>query len=499
MLAGIDLGGTKIEACLFDDDLVEQARKRVPTPRSYPGLLDALVDQHRWLVAESGIGRLPLGIGIPGIIEAETGLSMTSNLAAMRKPLRADLSVRLGFDVLVKNDCKCFALSEANGGAGADFETVFGLILGTGCGGGLCHNGRLVEGFNGLPGEVGHTGIPFGTAAQYDLPLRQCNCGREGCFETLVSGPGMSALARSLKGADLQPEEIVAGAAAGDADLEAVLNVWLHLACELIRNIQATVDPNCIVLGGGLSRVAGIERRLQTTLPEHVVGGTRPPEIRIQNSATAAVYAGRPCSLSKTSDQTRLCPSANSSIQLRGPTMTQSIQKSPEGLVLVPSGWLHGRVVCDGENIVRIEGEPARPEDHPNAPYILPGFVDLHVHGAEGVDYSSGEDGIRHFIRYHASNGTIALAPTTSTSPVEVIETALRNIETIRHSPGAGEPQVIGAHLEGPFINPGKLGAQRDLTLEGDADLLANGRRSAGSWSPRSPRKYPAASRSWRP
>lgn len=151
--------------------------------------------------------------------------------------------------------------------------------------------------------------------------------------------------------------------------------------------------------------------------------------------------------------------------------MTQSIQKSPEGLVLAPSGWLHGRVVCDGENIVRIEGEPARPEDHPNASYILPGFVDLHVHGAQGVDYSSGEDEIRHFIRYHASNGTVALAPTTSTSPVDVIESALRDIETIRRSPGPGEPQVIGAHLEGPFINPGKLGAQRNLTLEGDAEL----------------------------
>jgi N-acetylglucosamine-6-phosphate deacetylase len=151
--------------------------------------------------------------------------------------------------------------------------------------------------------------------------------------------------------------------------------------------------------------------------------------------------------------------------------MSQSPQVSPTGFVLTPSGWVRGHVVIEGGRIARIEGTPVRLADDPGLPYILPGFIDLHVHGADGVDYASGEDGIRRFIRFHARSGTVAMAPTTSTSPVEVIERALIDIETIRTSPQPDEPTVLGAHLEGPFINPGKLGAQRDLTFKGDPAL----------------------------
>ncbi len=280
MLAGIDLGGTKIEACLFDANLVRLTSRRTSTPRhSYTELLDALVDQYEWLRREAGEADLSLGIGLPGLIEPSTGLSLTSNLPAMRKPLRADLSRRLGFVVPVKNDCKCFALSEANGGAGHGYDTVFGLILGTGCGGGVCYRGRLVEGSSGLPGEVGHTGVPLSAVPEIVLPLLRCNCGRTGCFETLISGPGLTALARTLKGVELQPEQIVQGALAGDADLEQILSIWSDLVCELLRTIQSTVDPDCVVLGGGLSRIDGIAARLTDRLPAHAISGARIPVI----------------------------------------------------------------------------------------------------------------------------------------------------------------------------------------------------------------------------
>ncbi len=151
--------------------------------------------------------------------------------------------------------------------------------------------------------------------------------------------------------------------------------------------------------------------------------------------------------------------------------MTGSTSDQLSGLILTPAGWMRGRIHINGEHIERIEGQPVATIDGLDEPIILPGFIDLHIHGAIGMDFASGEDGIRQFIRYHASQGTVALAPTTSTSPVDVIEDALRNIEKVRNSPKPGEPQVLGAHLEGPFINPGKLGAQRDVTLEGDVDL----------------------------
>jgi len=151
--------------------------------------------------------------------------------------------------------------------------------------------------------------------------------------------------------------------------------------------------------------------------------------------------------------------------------VSQSSNKSPTGYVLTPSGWVHGDIVMEKGSIVRIEGEPVSVPDGSDAPYILPGFIDLHVHGADGVDYAGGEEAIRKFIRFHARSGTVALAPTTSTAPVDVIEKSLACIEAVRNAPLADEPMVLGAHLEGPFINPGKLGAQKDITRTGDAAL----------------------------
>ena len=283
MFAGIDLGGTKIEACLFNANLDPVLSRRIATPAtSYSELVDALIAQYDWLCARAASdlghrGTLPLGIGIPGVIDRQTGLSKTANLRADGMPLRDDLSRRLGFAVPIENDCKCFALSEANGGAGAGYTTVFGLILGTGCGGGVCHHGKLVTGRNGLPGEVGHVGFPAHHPALRALPALVCGCGRIGCFETLVSGPGLQALALHLTGRETSPENIAVGASGGDSALRQVFDTWLDILCELVHMLQLTIDPDCIVLGGGLSRIDGIARLLADRFDLHRLQGMGAP------------------------------------------------------------------------------------------------------------------------------------------------------------------------------------------------------------------------------
>lgn len=281
MRGGIDLGGTKIEACLFDANLEEITRRRIPTPASsYDALVDALVLQYAWLRDQAGVDVLPLGVGIPGLVDVATGLSLTSNLIAHGRPLRQDLSRRLGFPVPFQNDCKCFALSEARGGAGHGHRTVFGLILGTGVGGGVCHDGEIVQGRNELPGEVGHLGIPASAVFGVALPVELCKCGRLGCYETLMSGPGISRLAKGLIGRELQAQEIAAHAAS-DHDLQRVLDAWAGITCELFRTIQSTIDPDCIVLGGGVSRIPGVLDLLSRHMPDHLIEGTRPPVIAL--------------------------------------------------------------------------------------------------------------------------------------------------------------------------------------------------------------------------
>jgi len=151
--------------------------------------------------------------------------------------------------------------------------------------------------------------------------------------------------------------------------------------------------------------------------------------------------------------------------------MPKNEMKSPDGYVLTPAGWVKGSIVFQGNRIVRIEGSPILSPDTPPGLLIIPGFVDLHVHGGGGAFYSDGEAGIRSFIRFHAMRGTVAMAPTTSTAPIAKIERALADIEQIRNDRKQGEPTVLGAHLEGPFINSGKLGAQADMTLDGDVEL----------------------------
>jgi N-acetylglucosamine-6-phosphate deacetylase len=151
--------------------------------------------------------------------------------------------------------------------------------------------------------------------------------------------------------------------------------------------------------------------------------------------------------------------------------MSASIAEALTGSILTPYGWVRGKVLIDGKRIERIAGDPVDPTRTPEPPYIIPGFIDLHVHGGDGTDFTGDEKDIRRFLRFHAAHGATAMAPTTATAPVAILDRALMTIEAIRNDRGPGEPTVLGAHLEGPFINPDKLGAQMNATLAGDVDL----------------------------
>jgi predicted NBD/HSP70 family sugar kinase len=267
MLSAIDLGGTKIEVGIFSQDLDLLKSWRVATPRdSYEELLAVLYEQIKQIRVISEGDILPLGMGLPGLVDEENGTSFTSNLPASGKTLRSDLETLSDQSIQIANDCKCFALSEANGGAGEGFETVFGLILGTGVGGGVCRNGMLIKGANGLPGEVGHFALPANLSAELNLPNLTCGCGQSGCYETLCSGPGLSRLCQHYTGKHLSPADIVSSS---DAKVQASFNTWAQLIAELLHTLRLTVDPDCIVLGGGLSKIPQVDLKLTQALANH--------------------------------------------------------------------------------------------------------------------------------------------------------------------------------------------------------------------------------------
>jgi fructokinase len=247
---GIDLGGTKIEALALDPAGREVFRKRVPTPR---GDYTATVAAVKGLVQQIGEGTV--GIGIPGAESRATGLIKNANSTwLIGKPLAKDLEKALGRPVRLENDANCFALSEAVDGAGKGAAVVFGVILGTGVGGGIVVDGKVIRGANAIAGEWGHNPLPAPGAA--DLPHPECYCGRKGCIETYLSGPGLSRDHEARTGRRLKAEEIAA------LEDESLSRYEERLARSLAGVINV-LDPDVIVLGGGMSNVA----RLYTEVP----------------------------------------------------------------------------------------------------------------------------------------------------------------------------------------------------------------------------------------
>ena len=267
---GIDVGGTKIEASLFGADWQAIATQRIDTPTTYPALVSAVHAQVNWL--EKQRANLPIGIGLPGLHDAARGVSITANLAADQKPFRADILKAINRPASFGNDCDLFALSEAVLGAGKDYKNVYGLVLGTGVGGGICLNGTQLKTKNGAAGEAGHLPIPAALMAELSLPLFPCGCGRAGCFETLASGPGLAKLGQYKTGNLLTPAEIATQAGP-------VFETWLRIIAALIASLQCTQDPDCIVLGGGLSNITDVTKKISATLPHALLRGTTPPAI----------------------------------------------------------------------------------------------------------------------------------------------------------------------------------------------------------------------------
>jgi fructokinase len=254
---GIDLGGTKIEIVALAPDERELLRRRTPTPREdYPGTIAAiagLVEE-----AEAALGaRGTVGIGIPGSISPKTGLIRNGNSTWLNdQPLAHDLEAQLGREVRLTNDANCFALSEAADGAAEEAASVFGVILGTGVGGGVVIDGRILAGANAIAGEWGHVPLPGRSPA--DGPERRCWCGRPDCIETFLSGPALERDYAAAGAAPLSASEIAGRAAAGEMRARGVLDAYAERLARSLAMIVNVLDPEVIVLGGGVSNVAAL-------------------------------------------------------------------------------------------------------------------------------------------------------------------------------------------------------------------------------------------------
>lgn len=269
MRLGIDLGGTKIEIIALADDGRTLLRERVATPQGdYMATLMAVAGLVE--ATENALGqRGSVGLGIPGAESLASGLIKNANSTCLiGRPLRRDLQAVLQRQVRLANDANCFALSEAIDGAGRDAGIVFGAILGTGVGGGIVIDRRVLTGANAIAGEWGHNPLPLPTGD--DLPLPACYCGRQGCVEAYLSGPALTADHRRHTGQDVDASAIDAAAAAGDAASEATLCRYEERLGRALAGVINLLDPEVIVLGGGLSNMARLYRNLPDCCGRHV-------------------------------------------------------------------------------------------------------------------------------------------------------------------------------------------------------------------------------------
>jgi len=249
---GIDLGGTKIEGIVLDGSR-ERARLRLDTPRDdYDATLDALVALIDNLQKTAGLAAT-IGIGIPGTIET-TGLVKNANSTwLIGRPLQRDLEARVGRRVRIANDANCFAMSEATDGAAAGAGVVFGVIVGTGTGAGIVVRGQVLTGANGIAGEWGHNALPWPDDGEHPGPA--CYCGKRGCIETFLSGPGIAADHERRTGEHVLPREIASAADRGDRGAVATMERYERRMARALASVINVLDPDAIVLGGGMSNI----------------------------------------------------------------------------------------------------------------------------------------------------------------------------------------------------------------------------------------------------
>lgn len=310
MHIGVDLGGTKIEAIAIDEDGRETLRRRVPTPvGDYTGTLEAIRGLVSGLETELGVQGSTVGIGHPGAISPATGLLKNSNSTCLNgRPVDRDLERVLARPVRMTNDANCFALSEATDGAAAGAQVVFGVILGTGTGGGVVVHGRVLTGPNAIAGEWGHNPLPW--PRDDERPGAPCYCSRSGCIETYVSGPGMARDHARVTGEELTAANIEERASRNDAAALATLERYEERLARALACVINVLDPDAIVLGGGLSNVTRLYDavpRLWTPWVFSDVVRTRLVRARHGDSSgvrgAAWLWGGGP-------DRTRLSPSS---------------------------------------------------------------------------------------------------------------------------------------------------------------------------------------------
>jgi fructokinase len=266
---GIDLGGTKIEVIALAPGGACLRRHRVPTPRNdYPATLAVIGDLVRQAERDLGI-RGTVGIGIPGTVSSVTGRVKNANSTWLNgQPLREDLEALLGREVRIQNDANCLAVSEAIDGAAQGAHVAFAAILGTGVGAGIAIDARALAGANGIAGEWGH--VPLPSPDDTERPGPRCWCGRHGCIETWLSGPALAADHQRMTGQRLEAAAIARGAELGDAHCSATLERWLDRLARSLAMIVDVLDPDVIVLGGGLSNIAAATRELPARLAPRV-------------------------------------------------------------------------------------------------------------------------------------------------------------------------------------------------------------------------------------
>lgn len=282
---GIDLGGTKIEGVVMDPSGSERPRQRVATPRNdYDATIVAIAAMlHSLLDEAAGVGLDPagatIGVATPGSLSPRTGRMQNANSTWLNgRALGLDLTAALGRPVRLANDANCFALSEARDGAAAAARTVLGVILGTGCGAGIVIDGRILDGPRGIGGEWGHNSLPWAAADEVPGPL--CWCGRRGCMETWVAGPALAAAYFGSGGDTSDSEEIVRRAAAGEERAKIALARHVDRLARGLAHVVNIVDPDVIVLGGGLSRLLHLYADLPALMAPHIFADDTRVDIR---------------------------------------------------------------------------------------------------------------------------------------------------------------------------------------------------------------------------
>lgn len=273
MRIGFDIGGTKTEVCVLDDNGKQHFSQRTATPQNYTDFLMTLCELIRKAEQETQRAN-SIGIGLPGAISPATGLIKNANCTFLNgRDLKADLNAMSGREIAIANDANCFALSEAVDGAGRDSQVVFGAILGTGCGGGIVVNKQLLIGANAVCGEWGHNPLP-GFSREIDGENRPCYCGRNNCIEQFISGTGLQNSYRLSDGQSLPAAEIIRKYRSGDPSCTRVYHTLIEHMARSFASVVNLLDPDIIVLGGGLSNVDELYRDLPQVTAKYVFSDT---------------------------------------------------------------------------------------------------------------------------------------------------------------------------------------------------------------------------------